>query len=239
MNPTIFDILLMEEEQLFYFLVKHLKKYYPEVISYPLDFVAAYSDNPILLLAHIDSVRSKYERIKLIRINDLIKNRYGILSADDRAGVYAILEILALCTKKGIVLPSVLFTNGEEYGGTGMKSFISLCGNDIPRHINLLVALDRKHANEYVYYSSYLPQAVKRYVESFGYIEAQGSYNDVADLTNFTKIPGINVSVGYYRAHTEREVLHYSELRMTCYRITLMLRRPLSKLFRIENPFSG
>jgi hypothetical protein len=143
--------------------------------------------------------------------------------------VWAILNILDVCKKRKVAPPSVLFTNGEETGGTGVRAFIK-SGIKWTEGVRLMVELDRKGANEWVDYVS-VEKQVQTYVESFGYVSGHGSYSDIYDLSLDSMIPGVNLSIGYYSQHTGAERLHVDEAVMCCERVMQMLASPLEKLY--------
>ena len=193
--------------------------------------------NPICLVAHIDTVR-KGGRVELEQTNNIIRNKKGVLGADDRAGVYGILELLYRCKAEGVPYPSVLFTNYEESGGVGVGCFIDDCQHLNPfKTTTLFIELDRGNSNQYVYYSWMLPEEIKDYVESFGFVGACGTYSDVADLTDFFCIPAVNLSVGFYKQHTKKERLHIDELNLTINRVFKMLKNPVEQLYPMENDY--
>lgn len=192
--------------------------------------------SPICLVAHIDTVR-KNDTICLEQKGAVIRNRKGVLGADDRAGVFGILSVLFQCNRYGIEFPSVLFTNYEEIGGVGVKKFINDLDEDPFENTNLLIELDRKGANEYVYYSSFLPDEVVGYVESYGFIEGYGSYSDIADLTEVFLVPSVNLSIGYYNQHTPDERLHVDEMKLTISRVFEMVKNPIQNKYLVEEHF--
>lgn len=197
------------------------------------------SGSTMLLQAHYDTVR-KDQVIKVKRNGNIIYNPDGILGADDRAGVYAMLKIVKECHLRGIKKPGVLFTGGEESGGIGMITFledIMLKGNaqileEIKRY-RLLVALDRKGANEYVCYND-PPTEVREYAEAFGWHGNHGTFSDCELFSNEFKTPHINCSVGYYNQHTRNEYLVLDELNLCINRVISMLQHPIPKKYKVK-----
>lgn len=233
---TLQKILCMPDKELGSYLIQALKKYYKHVETDRDNYIYARGTGEICLVAHIDTVRGKTDEPVMLSINrNVIRNTKGVLGADDRAGVYGILEVLKSCMDYKIALPSVIFTNYEERGGAGVRKFVA-SKKFHPDGIKLLVELDRKGCNEYVFYSTFLPKPVKDYIESFGFKEERGSYSDIADLTNEYGIPSVNLSIGYYLQHTSNERLHYDELLMTIDRVVDICADPISKLHLIEKP---
>lgn len=233
-------ILRMSEPELMKFLVTELYRLYPttEVSTEFDNYIVAQGENPICLVAHIDTVGvglGQHELLvwsrNVLRVGGA---KGGILGADDRAGVFGILEAVRHCKRFKIPMPSVIFTNYEESGGRGVKALIQ---DDVfdPDTTNLFVELDRKGCNEYVFYTANLPEEVKDYVESYGYVEKDGSYSDIMDLAWHYKIPAVNISIGYYSQHTSYESLHWDEMRMNTNRVIEMLKTPIEQLYKLAD----
>jgi len=233
----LYDILKMDTKALFDYLKTLLDRDYQlSTVDDGENYIFYESlDNPICLVAHIDTVRPK-GKLKLEQAKRIIRNKKGVLGADDRAGVYGVIELLRRCKKQGISYPSVLFTNHEEIGGVGVKVFIDDFIKTLPfQNTHLFIEMDRCNANQYVYYSEYLPDEVKTYVESFGFVESYGSYSDIADLTDIFSIPSVNLSIGYYEQHTKNERLHLDEMNLTISRVFAMLKKPIKEFYPIED----
>jgi hypothetical protein len=164
--------------------------------------------------------------------NVMFNKNKAPLGADDRAGIFGIIEILRTCKTEGLPEPSVLITNYEEGGGVGVKAFLK---TDLfeTEGLRLMIELDRKGCNEYVDYLD-VPAKVDDYVESFGFQKKYGSYSDIADLTDMHLIPGVNLSIGYYDQHTANEVLHIDEMYMTIDRVLSMIDDPIEELYECE-----
>jgi tripeptide aminopeptidase len=178
---------------------------------------------PVCLTAHVDTRRIEGVPIQLVQTGDVIANANGILGADDRAGIYALYTLLDRQQAQGGAMPVVLFTNGEERGGIGARAFIEDGYVAEAPYLKLFIGLDRKGANEFVYYSAYLPDEVRDLVERHGMVEAIGSFSDVMLLTEATEIPHVNVSVGYMREHTPSETLNTTWLQAQIDRVQAML----------------
>jgi len=211
-------------------VIKLLSKVYKSRdISYDANNYVFYrSDSPILLQAHVDTVRD--EKKDLIIYGDKILYANGILGADDRAGIYGILEVVNLCKEVG-VLPNILLTNHEESGGKGMRVFTNKMKAKALKHINLCVALDRQGVGEYVTYNE-LPDEVDNYMNWFGFIEHEGSFSDCQIFCSKYKIPSVNVSVGYHHQHTASECLHMDELDLTIDRLVDIMLSPISTRYK-------
>jgi len=189
--------------------------------------------HPMALMAHVDTVTIL--KCTPVEQGSIIRNEEKCpLGADDRAGVFAALEAVRRLKYTGGDIPQIILTNFEEIGGKGAHKMIEAkCLNT--EHLRLILALDRKGANDFVYYTPQ-PKEVKAYVESFGFVEANGSYNDVADFNRAYRIPGVNLSVGYYRQHTPDERLHMDELYLTVARLCRMCKAPIDQLYALTEP---
>ena len=178
------------------------------------------------------------EKVELLRHRNIIGRKNGVLGGDDRAGVMAIISINNTCaaSKTPIPLPSILLTNGEETGGTGMEAFIK----DAEKHdeelldpVRVIIALDRRGIGEYVTYST-PPVEVKNYIESFGFNSSHGSWSDAKKITTKWKIPHVNLSIGYYDNHSSRETVHLDETILTAKRVIAMLKDPIKQRYEVE-----
>jgi hypothetical protein len=190
------------------------------------------SGSPLLLQAHIDSLADYGDKYKLLGSKNILTAN-GILGADDRAGVFALIEIRARCIARKLTIPSLLFTNFEESGGRGMEEFLKTVSVDDFKHINLAIAIDRRGCNDYVSYVS-LEKEVEKYIERFGFISAHGSYSDIKEFSEMTLIPSVNLSAGYYAQHTKMERLHIDELYLTINRVISMIREPILNLYKCK-----
>jgi acetylornithine deacetylase/succinyl-diaminopimelate desuccinylase-like protein len=181
--------------------------------------VPAGAVSPVMLVAHLDTLVPKDRQtgmhlkpVELVLQHDVLTNANGVLGADDRAGVYAVLE----AARQATVKPLVLFTNYEEVGGLGVKRFIA-DGLLVPyvAQLRLFIEPDRKGFDEYVFYSWTLPSEVSAFVERFGFNADHGSYSDVKDLTEAYRVPHVNLSVGYLNQHSKDERLNLTALDRT------------------------
>lgn len=183
-------------------------------------YIPGSPSTPFVLVAHIDTVTRPKVNLKVT--GNVVKNTEGVLGADDRAGVYAALQVYA----KAKVKPHLLFTDLEEVGGVGAKEVCTSL--PCPEGVKLLIELDRKGCNEWVSYEKQ-HKKVKKYVEKFGFIEEYGSYSDIADIAPVWNKASVNLSVGYYHQHSTKEILHLDELELTIQRVLSMTEDPITK----------
>jgi hypothetical protein len=199
-----------------------LEKYFKTVIRLDDQFVYAIGEVPMCIVAHVDTVRDPGVPVNLKWKNGVVRNENGILGSDDRAGVYAIFQILSKCKWR----PSVLLTNYEECGGLGMKTFVE-SGHWVGRD-RLFIALDRMACDQYVFYGR-ISRDVMLYVERFGYDRHIGTFSDVLYLTRYYGVPHVNLSIGYYNQHTKNEILVVSHMEKNINRVIKMIENPISK----------
>lgn len=133
------------------------------------------------------------------------------LGADDRAGVYACLQIFDSMPESH--KPIILFTDGEEYGGIGANEVVCLLDTDysVLKDVSYFIELDRKGGNDCVFYNGE-SREFKRYIKGFGFKEDMGSFTDISIICPEVGICGVNLSVGYYHQHTDKEILKMDEL---------------------------
>lgn len=185
---------------------------------------ADHKHNGICLVAHLDTIVRK-DGVELLFEGPILRNSKGVLGADDRAGVYAILDLIQRSEHR----PPIIFTNHEEVGGIGVKA---LCDHPeltdwlASQGVKLFVELDRANSRDYVYYSYDLPETISTWVEAYGFQEEMGSYSDVADLTRHTSIPHVNLSIGYRNQHGKNELLNVPDMLWTQAKVWHMLYDP-------------
>jgi len=196
------------------------------------DWIYVNNSNPIMLVAHMDTI-SRAKKLRFRVKHNKIMARNSVLGADDRAGIYAIMEILNRCKQTGIPMPSVLFTNYEESGLIGVDTFIK--ARKMEKNVKLFIELDRRGSNEYVVYDYSMPKEVQEYIERYGYVKDIGSVSDVANLTEEYNIPHVNLSVGYYNQHTSKEYLVPSELEWSIGQVFEMVQNPIEELYEVES----
>jgi hypothetical protein len=205
-----------EEIPLLNYLTNQLKRYYSTIDrDKNNNYVYAAGDIPILLVAHVDTVfETPPDELFYDKRKQVIFTPFGA-GFDDRAGVFAILKIL----HKGYK-PHILFTNGEELGGIGVKAFLE----NYPKneHINYVIQLDRSGYCDCVFYQCDNPDFTK-YISSFGFVEDSGSFTDISFICPMWKIAGVNLSVGYLNEHSASEILYVRPLFATIEKVCHLL----------------
>lgn len=174
------------------------------------------SDTYPCMAAHIDQVQQLHSKdFRCITDGEVVfgfspkSHKQQGLGADDKNGIYVCLEALArFDTLK------VAFFVGEEVGCQG-SSFVDL---DFFSDCRFIIEPDRRGASDLItsmsvgdVCSADFIQAMQ--AERFGYSEDQGSITDVGELVSRgVGISCLNLSCGYYEAHTDREFTVLSEL---------------------------
>lgn len=187
-------------------LNKHYKK--EDIIIHKDDaksYVYVKGDAPYLLVAHLDTVHHSlcekiiydfYKDKSTGKIMTSLSSPQGI-GGDDRCGVILILSLLNVLPVK----PSVLFTCGEETGGHGARAFVKTI-SDI--NANFILEFDRKGNEDVVRYFDDNLDLTKA-LECFGFKTSYGSFSDISIIAPHYGISAVNLSSGYYKAHTTSE----------------------------------
>jgi hypothetical protein len=173
-----------------------------------------------LLVAHADTVWDSLSATP--RQNVFVKNgdiyrsaglvpRHG-LGADDRAGCAILWALMDLGH-------SLLITDGEEKGRMGSRFLMEDPANrDIAEEINnthgFAVQFDRRNARDFKCYDVGTDEFRAYVAKMTGYTEPdRSSYTDITMICR--RIPGVNLSIGYYQEHTVDEYLVLEEWQHT------------------------
>lgn len=209
------NMVSLTQENLKKTLTRYLQTKYDNVII-TKDYVVAVG-GPIGLVAHLDTVFPKPAK------KVYYDSRKGVLwspdglGADDRAGVFAIIKILQSNPQ---IKPSIILTTDEEKGGLG-AAVLAQVPCPIP-NLKYLIQLDRRGTNDCVFYDCYNTDFMK-YVKSFGFVEAFGSFSDISFLGPGWQVCSVNLSVGYEDEHSYSETLHIAPLFDTINKVVNML----------------
>lgn len=203
MNKEFEKICRMSQKSLKNHVKQKLQMIYEEVIVDD-GFVYAQGNFPVLLVAHLDTVHSKLPNMILYdKDQNTVSSPNGI-GGDDRCGVYMIFEII----KKFNC--SVLFCEDEEDGGIGANKFVK---TDLVRTLdfNYIIEFDRANANDAVFYSCDNYDFEKFITRDFYKIN-YGTYSDICDIAPVIGCAAVNLSCGYYKAHTKDEYVVLSDM---------------------------
>ena len=164
-------------------------------------FLYSPGSHPVLLVAHLDTVHKKTPTtFYLSHDNDLSCNE-GI-GGDDRCGVFIIMELIETLDCH------VLFTEDEEMGGRGAIRFSE---SGISPEVQYIVEFDRQGKDDAVFYGC-ANAPFTEFVEQHGFWQNIGSFSDISYIAPATGIAAVNLSSGYYHAHTAREIIRMSDL---------------------------
>jgi len=204
------DICKMTQEDLKIYLMRELVNYYdPNSMELGDGYLIAKGDCPVVLTAHMDTVHKEPVKTYWGNINEkgqhIISSDEGI-GGDDRCGVYMILNILATTELK----PTIIFCEDEEIGGVGSSKFVM---RDMELEgIKFFIELDRANGNDLVFYDDANEEFHDWCEEITGYRENFGSFSDISNLCPHYGISGVNISCGYYNAHTTNEYVILEEM---------------------------
>lgn len=204
----LYTLLKADENQIRKIVTKELEQNAYSPLAHK-DFIYAEGTVPVLLVAHYDTILEPPKFIK--NDNGVLSGKKG-LGADDRAGIYGILQLI----KKHHC--HVLFTGGEERGGIGATAFTK---SGIKPDVNYIIELDRRGSNDAVYYDGE-SEEFEKFISSFGWKTAIGSYTDICELAPYLDVMGVNLSIGYQHEHTASETLDTTVMNQTIERVSKM-----------------
>lgn len=193
-------------------LFKQLSKIYANAIVSKDNYILVPGQAPVMLLAHLDTVHK--EPVKTIcksENGNILMSPQGI-GGDDRCGVYALVKAHA----RSKVKPWLLFTCNEEVGGVGASTFCVHHGKKgkLPKELDdlkALVEIDRKGKNDAVYYDCANTE-FEEYITSKGFRTNFGSFSDISLVAPELGVAAVNLSSGYYNAHTQHEYINRKQL---------------------------
>ena len=194
---------------------QYLSMKYEKVIA-TKDYIVAVGDIPVGLVAHLDTVFNFMpEDIFYDRVKNVLWSPDG-LGADDRAGVYSIVQIV----KSGL-RPTIILTTDEELGCLGASTLVKEIPEP-PTTLKYIIELDRRGANDCVFYQCNNPQ-FEAYVESFDFVTNFGSYSDISIICPAWGVAGVNLSIGYNNEHSMSEILYVGHMFNTIKKVKNML----------------
>ena len=195
-------------------LASFLPRHYSKVIETE-DYIFAEGTIPIALTAHMDTIfKQPPQEIFFDPAKNVMWSPDG-LGADDRAGIFAILQIIRAGYR-----PHIIFTTDEEIGGLGAMSLATL---DCPfKDLKYIIELDRRGSNDCVFYECENPK-FNEYIEKFGFEYNFGSYTDICEFCPLWEVAGVNLSIGYRDEHTYGEVLFVGQMFSTIEKVKHML----------------
>lgn len=148
--------------------------------------------------------------IRLYR--DKEKKHQTSLGADDKNGIWVILNLLAM--KKKI---NFAFCHSEETGGTGSSQIVQdeECGKFIET-CKYCIVIDRKNAHDIIGYNNEyclaLDDRLAHFAKENGF-KFKPETGSISDANRFSYlVESVNLSCGYYEPHTSKEYTNLNEL---------------------------
>ena len=212
---TLEDFLRPTQKQLFKRLVKKFKD---KTLISKGNFILVHRQASVMLVAHMDTVLDKPVRdICLSADRNILMSPQGI-GGDDRCGVFALVKIYQLSKIK----PWLLFCCDEEVGGLVAKNFCLAhqqlqLPNDLDA-LKFIIELDRKGKNDAIFYRCANPD-FEAYIIGKGFKTSKGSFSDISLIAPELGIAAVNLSCGYYYAHTRHEYINRSHLNNTIQKV--------------------
>ena len=213
--PEFIDICKLSEKKLKQYLCGKMKKEYGTDNTIIGDgYIYCRGNIPVLLTAHMDTVHKElvkdfYEDIKTDEngnITHTISSPQGI-GGDDRCGIFAILKII-----ESGYHPYVLFCEEEEKGGIGSAKFCKTKYITELAGLKFLLELDRANANDIVFYDNGNKDWKNWVEDETNWKIDYGSFSDICILSPACEISSVNLSCGYYKAHTVYEYVVVEEM---------------------------
>ena len=174
---------------------------YKNIFHFEDNYIIAEGELPVCLIAHLDTVFSAlpaYNEFLFDPEKKILWSPYGS-GFDDRAGVTMIIQII----NKGF-RPSIIFTLGEEIGGQGASQITYKFKKCPFKKCNALIELDSMGEKDCVFYQCD-NKDFKKYIESFGFEEAFGTFTDISIIAPHWGVAAVNLSIGYLDEHSHSE----------------------------------
>ena len=203
MSVVFESICRMSQEALKVYVSKQLLNTHENVITGD-GYVFAQGKFPVLLVAHLDTVHEKLPNEIIYNSHTKTYSSPNGIGGDDRCGVYMILEII----KKYHC--SVLFCEDEEVGGVGARKFTQ---TDLSQNLgfNYIIEFDRQGKQDAVFYWCD-NKAFEEFITKDFYKTAHGTFSDISILAPHLGCAAVNLSCGYYNAHTKGEYVIFSQM---------------------------
>lgn len=170
----------------------------------------------MMFVAHLDVVSEFSPSDKLVVRENMISREYGILGADDRAGVAIILNLIKEVGDIKECPPfKIVFTVGEEQGQYGAEAIDPEFFEDV----SFGISLDRRNCKDIVFRSSSQEYSTLEFAEGVArisgrifsaenkFVPCQGGVSDLSVWSDKNTLPCVNLSIGYDDEHTNNEYL--------------------------------
>lgn len=183
-----------------------IRRYGKENVICTKDFIVAKGQIPVGLVAHADTVFTvRPDEIYYDKEANVMWSPEG-LGADDRAGIFAIIQIL-----NSRYRPHVIITTNEESGCIGSTMLVKHYKQKPFDELKFLIQLDRRGTKDSVYYDC-ANNDFETFINDFGFETAWGTLSDISVLAPFWGVAAVNLSVGYKDEHSYEERLFVSAL---------------------------
>jgi hypothetical protein len=162
-----------------------------------------YPERP-LFVAHMDTVGEPHVSRKLTVTSERVTRKGTfVLGADDKAGVNILLDHIDDI--------NFVFTRDEEIGCLGITAMLAdPTFVDSISNLPCAIEYDRRDVSDLI---PYCDEDLIADIEGLThYRVARGTFTDVTEIASI--IPAVNLSCGYYEAHTGREYLDIQDWRM-------------------------
>ena len=234
--PEFVELCKMTQEELKECLPKYLINVgYTDVIVDD-GYIYAKGNIPFLVTAHMDTVHKSPVTTYYEYVNEngehILSSPQGI-GGDDRCGIYMIMEIVKE------MKPSVLFCEDEESGGIGSSKFCKTEFIEELKELKFMIELDRANGNDAVFYDCANKEFIEFIEDTIGYKEAWGSFSDISNLAPACKVAAVNLSCGYYHAHTLQEEVNVEEMLYTLEMAKKLLQTETEQFEYVEEKFSS
>lgn len=207
---TYQNICHLTERGVLSFMKDLLKSRYETIYMTPA-YLVAVGTIPVALVAHADTVFKSPPQIDNFfydQEKDVIWNPDGA-GADDRAGVYAITDIIRTTELR----PHIIITTGEESGCIGSSKLLRHMPL-FPGDLKFMIQLDRRGKEDSVYYD--LDDLdFEEFINAFGFKTNYGSFTDISILAPGWHVAAVNFSIGYEDEHQCIERLHVDWMQST------------------------
>ena len=206
------NICKLSQNELKKYLDGRLREFKYDVINED-GFLYAKGNIPVLLTAHMDTVhKNLVKRFYIITREDgkhVITSPQGI-GGDDRCGIYMILKVLEAGFR-----PYVLFCEDEERGGIGSDKFVTTEYIKELEKLKYMIELDRANEKDAVFYDCENDEFTNYILIKTEFEESWGTFSDISTLAPAAGVAAVNLSCGYYYAHTVKEEVVYEEMMAT------------------------
>lgn len=230
-QSSFISVCQLTKDDLYAWLVQQFKSHYGKDMVAKDGYIFCKGNSPVCLSAHIDTVFKKPPHEIIVNEKNQISSLQG-LGGDDRCGIIGTLYLMGQMDANG-QKPSIFLSTDEEKGGSTTKVGSKDC-KDLVENVRFIIALDRRGSNDSVYYDCG-NEEFKKWIDSFGFVEAKGIKTDICTLCSDWDVTGVNLSVGYYGEHTTSEYVVIEELQATLAKcINIINKADPDKHFKFE-----